>query len=199
MNNFSETINESTPKRLSNLFELVGDPKQDHRTALSKEFLAAVDERQEKINLSSKDAIAAVKLFKAGRFEDALREIWGSKLEIDEENKEGGTVTVRKYTVKGYGEFVEMQSWTANSIYHHSITAAYACDPQPSYSLAHIIDLTVKKTSPLFTVQCEKADADAFKGTSTAQILNILFVCFDRKDIMYALLNTHLKLKNKLQ
>ena len=51
----------------------------------------------------------------------------------------------------------------------------------------------------MFTAQCEKADADAFKGTSTAQILNIMFVCFDRKDIMYALLNTHLKLKNKLK
>lgn len=182
-----------TPTQLSKDFDVVGN---DISSVAARKFLKQLDARVKELGLNYEQCREAVRLFKKGDFEGALKKIWGkSKVKTSSNHSNDGLIETYIYDVNGYGTFTEKFVRKGLSMWSHTITAVYKDNPSPSYPLGTIISTDLKSNNER---EQELASLNAFARRSTAAIYNILFVNMDGYDMTSVLSKYHLKLRNKL-
>ena len=126
MRQINEMINEAS-ERLSRDFE-VGVNVLSKQT---KTWLKELDAAVERHNLNYDKCREAARKFKSGDFEDALKTIWGNRLEVDiTRSEDGGNITTKTYTAADYATFVEKIEYK-NGTFVHTITGRYSNPPTP--------------------------------------------------------------------
>ena len=190
MRNITTIINEEAEK-LSRDFE-VGTNVLSNQT---KEWLVALDDAVDFYDFNYDTCRQAARKFKSGDFEEALRTLWGDKLDIDVNNSaDGGDTTIKTYNVSDYAVFTEKIVYKNGSVVH-SITGKYTSCPTPGYSLGTIISFSGKSDGNLEILD-DQLTKKALSARNTANIYNIMFV---GKDINSKFLSKPmLKLKNAL-
>lgn len=174
MKAFNEIICESTD-RLSKDFE-VGVNVFSNQT---RTWLKTLDAAVEKWKLSYDQCRDAARKFKMGDFEGALKTIWKNKLDVEIKNSEnGGSNTVKTYTIDGYATFTETIVYK-NGSFTHSITGCYDENPTPGFSLGTIISVYGKGEGHTVETVDDRMTKTALAGRNTANIYNILFVGCD--------------------
>ena len=173
MKQFNEMITESQDL-LSRDFE-VGQTPYSKQTKL---WLKELDKAVTKLNLTYKQCRKAAKEFKLGNFENALKTIWGDKLDVEVINSEnGGNSKTIHYDIAGYGSFTEKIEYKNNSFFG-SITGSYVNCSTPGYSLGTVITFSGKAEGDV-EIAADKAATQAMQTRNTANIYNILFVGLD--------------------
>lgn len=174
MKQFNEIINEAAD-RLSKDFE-VG---QNVLSKQTKTWLKELDAAMEKYGLSYDQCRTAARQFKLGNFAEALKTIWGKKLDIETTNSEnGGDVKDVTYSIAGYGTFKEHIEYR-NGSFVHRITGTYNNCPAPGYSLGTIMSIAGKADNANAENIDDKMTAEALSKRNTANIYNIMFVGID--------------------
>jgi hypothetical protein len=162
----------------------------------TKSWLKALDAAVEKYGLSYDKCREAAKQFKTGDFENALKTIWGNKLEVDVVKSEnGGNIVVKTYTAGDYAIFTEKIEYK-NGTYVHSITGRYSEIPTPGYSLGTVIAISGKAEPAEIELIDDRKTREALAARNTANIYNILFVGCDIHSKFIS--KPMLKLKNRL-
>lgn len=173
MKQFNQIISEASEK-LSRDFE-VGTNVLSNQT---KYWLKALDAAVEFWNLNYDDCRKAARQFKSGDFEEALRTIWGKKLEIDIEKTNNGSIITKTYTIQEYAVFTERIEYK-NNAFIHSITGRYSDLSAPGYSLGTIISISGKVDNSDIEITDDRRTKEALAARNTANIYNILFVGCD--------------------
>lgn len=173
MKDFNNIVNEAS-NRLSKDFEVGVNVLSNQTKGWLKELDAAVD----KYKLNYDKCRLAAKQFKQGNFEDALRTIWGNKLEVEITNSEnGGNAKTKIYRAGNYAVFTEKTIYK-NTSFARTVTATYTTCSAPGYSLGTIITVNGKAEGDV-DVAVDRASDTAFAARNTANIYNILFVGVD--------------------
>ena len=174
MKQFNTMICEASEK-LSRDFE-VGINVLSKQT---KMWLKELDAAVERLGLDYDKCRTAAKQFKKGNFEEALKTIWGNKLEVDTMKSEnGGNIVVKTYTIIDYATFTEKIEYK-NGSFVHSITGTYIETPTPGYSLGTIIAINGKADPSEIELVDDRKTREALAARNTANIYNILFVGCD--------------------
>lgn len=173
MKQFNQIISEASEK-LSRDFE-VGTNVLSNQT---KYWLKALDAAVDFWDLNYDDCRDAARKFKSGDFEEALKIIWGKKLEIDIEKTNNGSSIVKTYTIHDYAVFTEKIDYK-NGGFIHSITGRYSDLPAPGYSLGTIISVSGKAEQSNIEIIDDRKTKEALAARNTANIYNILFVGCD--------------------
>lgn len=173
MRNIKTIINEESEK-LSRDFE-VGVNVLSNQT---KEWLIALDNAVEFYDFDYDKCRQAARKFKLGDFEEALKTLWGDKLDVDVNNSaDGGDTIIKTYTVSDYAVFTEKIIYKNGSVVH-TITGKYTSCPTPGYSLGTIISFSGKSDGNLEILD-DRLTKKALSDRNTANIYNILFVGCD--------------------
>ena len=174
MRQINEMINEAS-ERLSRDFE-VGVNVLSKQT---KTWLKELDAAVERYNLNYDKCREAARKFKSGDFEDALKTIWGNRLEVDiTRSEDGGNITTKTYTAADYATFVEKIEYK-NGTFVHTITGRYSETPTPGYSLGTVIAVSGKANQSDIELIDDRKTHEALAARNTANIYNILFVGCD--------------------
>lgn len=191
MKGFNEILCESS-NRLSKDFE-VGVNVLSNQT---RTWLKTLDSAMEKWKLSYDQCREAARKFKLGDFEGALKAIWKNKLDIETRHSEnGGSSTIKTYTIDGYATFTEKIVY-GNGSFTHSIVGRYDENPTPGYSLGTIFNVYGKGEGHNIENVDDKMVKDAMMARNCANIYNILFVGCDIQGKFIA--KPMLKLKKSL-
>lgn len=191
MKQFNNMINEAS-ERLSRDFE-VGISVLSKQT---KSWLKELDAAVEKLGLDYDKCRMAARQFKKGNFEEALKTIWGNKLEVDTMKSEnGGNIVVKTYTIDEYATFTEKIEYK-NGSFVHTITGSYSETPTPGYSLGTVIAISGKGEPAEIELIDDRKTREALAARNTANIYNILFVGCDIHSKFLS--KPMLKLKNRL-
>jgi hypothetical protein len=173
MKNATE-IFEASANRLSKDFE-VGTNVLSNQT---RTWLKKLDAEMEFNGLDYDTCRKAARQFKTGDFEEALKTIWGKKLDIETDKSNDGTVIVKTYTASDYAVFTERITYK-NGTFVHSITGKYTSVPSPGYSLGTVISVSGKAENHNIEIADDRAVKAALAARNTANIYNILFVGCD--------------------